>query len=424
MNIKKEAQDGSVTFTASPAGAEEHMFSPQKHVLHLVLALFFLVWWDLCGVWILPLLCYVVLLLLPLPFGGWNFSTRMEVRSVVILFFTLVSIQALIVWCVLRGGRFVLALLGVYVAWYTFLDDAPKRGGRFCPALRQRTFWRHIAAYFPMSLTRTAELDPKRNYIFGYHPHGIISVGALCNFATEATSFSRLFPGIDLRLLTLAINFRVPFFREYLLGMGINDASRESCCRNLTRGPGASVMLVVGGARESLATKPGQADLVLEHRKGFVKIALVTGASLVPVFSFGENDIFGVYHNATIANLQLAMQKRMGFAIPLFFGRALTGGLLHRVFGLNVGVMPLRMPVHSVVGRPIHVEKVEKPTQEQIDAVHAQYVEELKRVYKEWRDSWSTAREVALEKGDSRRKAILKDSRFQLDHQGSLEFLD
>ena len=27
-------------------------------------------------------------------------------------------------------------------------------------------------AYFPMSLTRTAKLDPKRNYIFGYHPHG------------------------------------------------------------------------------------------------------------------------------------------------------------------------------------------------------------------------------------------------------------
>ena len=27
-------------------------------------------------------------------------------------------------------------------------------------------------AYFPMSLTRTAKLDPKRNYIFGHHPHG------------------------------------------------------------------------------------------------------------------------------------------------------------------------------------------------------------------------------------------------------------
>jgi len=400
------------------------MFSPQKHVLNLVLALFFFMWWDFCGVWCLPLAGYIMLLIVPLPFGGWDFSARMEVRSVIIIVFGLISVPAFSIWCVVRGGRWASALLAVYVAWYLLLDSAPKRGGRFFQALRRRTFWRHFAAYFPMSLTRTAELDPTRNYLFGYHPHGIISVGALCNFATDATSFSRLFPGIDLRLLTLEMNFRVPFFREYLLGMGINDASRQSVKRNLTRSPSASVMLVVGGARESLATKPGQVDLVLENRKGFVKIALTTGASLVPVFSFGENDVFGVYHNERLENFQLSMQKRMGFAIPLFFGRALTGGVLHRVFGLNVGMMPLRMPVHSVVGRPIHVEKVESPTQEQIDTVHAQYMEELKRIYEEWRGVWAKAREEALEKGDPRRTAVLKDSVFQLDHQGTLDFVN
>jgi len=412
-----------VTFTAAPAGAGERMFTPQKHVLHLVLAIFFLMWWDLFGACCLPVAAYLVLLVCPFPFGGWGFSTRMEVRSVIIVFFTLASIPALSAWCILRGGRFPTALLVLYVAWYTLLDDAPKRGGRFCQTLRQRTFWRHFAAYFPMSLTRTTELDPEKNYLFGYHPHGIISVGALCNFATDATSFSRLFPGIDLRLLTLSMNFRVPFFREYLLGMGINDASRESCVQNLSRGAGSSVMLVVGGARESLATKPGQIDLVLEHRKGFVKIALTTGASLVPVFSFGENDVFGVYHSARVERWQLAMQKRLGFAIPLFFGRALTGGLLHRVFGANVGVMPLRVPVHSVVGRPVHVERVESPSQEQIDAVHTAYMDELKRIYKDWKDVWGKAREQALEKGDPERIAILKDSRFQLDNQGTLDFV-
>ena len=34
-------------------------------------------------------------------------------------------------------------------------------------------------AYFPMSLTRTAKLDPKRNYIFGYHPHGATLVSTI-----------------------------------------------------------------------------------------------------------------------------------------------------------------------------------------------------------------------------------------------------
>ena len=35
-----------------------------------------------------------------------------------------------------------------------------------------------------MRLHKTADLDPKGNYMFGYHPHGIIGVGAFITFAT------------------------------------------------------------------------------------------------------------------------------------------------------------------------------------------------------------------------------------------------
>lgn len=44
----------------------------------------------------------------------------------------------------------------------------------------------------------------------------------------------------------------------------------------------------VGGAQESLNAKPGHYQIVLKKRKGFIKLVLQTGASLVPVFSFGE----------------------------------------------------------------------------------------------------------------------------------------
>jgi 2-acylglycerol O-acyltransferase 2 len=74
----------------------------------------------------------------------------------------------------------------------------------------------------------------------------------------------------------------------FLSLMGIADASRESCNNCLSRGPGSAILLVLGGAKESLdAHAHADYELTL-HRKGFVKVALENHADLVPVFSFGE----------------------------------------------------------------------------------------------------------------------------------------
>lgn len=81
-----------------------------------------------------------------------------------------------------------------------------------------------------------------------------------------ATGFSKAFPGIVPHLLTLASNFRVPFYRDIILAMGICSVSRESCSNILKGGPGQSITIVVGGAAESLSAHPGTADLTLRKR--------------------------------------------------------------------------------------------------------------------------------------------------------------
>ena len=43
-----------------------------------------------------------------------------------------------------------------------------------------------------------------------------------------------------------------------------------------------------------MQVEPGTFNVVLGRRKGFVRLALQTGSSLVPVVSFGENDLFRV----------------------------------------------------------------------------------------------------------------------------------
>ena len=54
-----------------------------------------------------------------------------------------------------------------------------------------------------------------------------------------------------------------------LLRQGIVDVSAASITHTLTRrGPGASIMVIVGGAKESLHARPGTNTLVLAARKG------------------------------------------------------------------------------------------------------------------------------------------------------------
>lgn len=79
-----------------------------------------------------------------------------------------------------------------------------------------------LCAHSPLSLqlVKTHDLSPGHNYIIGSHPHGILCVGAFCNFITGSTGFSELFPGIRPFLTTLAGNFRLPLFREYLMSGG------------------------------------------------------------------------------------------------------------------------------------------------------------------------------------------------------------
>ncbi|KAI9839662.1 MAG: hypothetical protein M1819_002288 [Sarea resinae] len=267
--------------------------------------------------------------------------------------------------------------------------------------LRRAPIWSLFASYFPARLHRSQELPPTRKYIFGYHPHGIISLGVFAAFATEALGFSTLFPGLTNTLLTLDSNFRIPLYRDYALLMGIASVSRESCENLLSRGGpnnegmGRAITIVVGGARESLDAHPGTLRLVLGRRLGFVKLAIRTGADLVPVLGFGENDLYdqlGASQLPLVHKAQLLVKKLLGFTVPLFHARG--------VFNYDVGMMPYRRPVNVVVGRPIMVNQQGrdggKLDEKYVEEIHARYVDELKRLWDQWKDEFAPARKEDL----------------------------
>ncbi|WVQ81125.1 hypothetical protein IAT38_003247 [Cryptococcus sp. DSM 104549] len=277
-----------------------------------------------------------------------------------------------------------------YFIWIHF-DTAPDHGGRPKEWARRGFMWKYFAQYYPASIVKEADLPPDRTYLFGYHPHGIIGMGAFATFATEGTSFSEYFPGVKPHLLTLGSNFKIPFYRELLMIHGCGSVAKKSCSNVLSQGPGSAIAIVIGGATESLAAHPGTADLTLKRRFGFIKMAIREGADLVPVFSFGENDIYAQLANAKgswVYRIQKNFQKMFGFTLPLFYGRGL--------FNYNYGLMPFRHPIVSVVGKPIHVTRNPHPSDELVQELQRQYITELTRIWDRYKDLYARGRTKEL----------------------------
>ncbi|CAG8473277.1 1957_t:CDS:2 [Ambispora gerdemannii] len=270
---------------------------------------------------------------------------------------------------------------------FVLFDIAPENGGRRSNFCRRLQLWKWYADFFPVSLVKQAELDPKKNYIFGYHPHGIISVGAWTNFCTEANNVSEVFPGVTINMLMLTSNFNIPLYRDFFMAHGLCSVSRQSCVNILEKGPGNSILIVVGGAFESLSARPGVYNLILKKRLGFIKLALSKGADLVPVFSFGENDIWDQVNNESnsfVFKLQSIVHKASGVTIPLFHGRG--------IFNYEWGLLPHRRPIVTVVGKPISVKQNDNPTNEEVLELQNQYINGLFEIWDQYKDVYAKDR--------------------------------
>ncbi|XP_071512283.1 2-acylglycerol O-acyltransferase 1-like isoform X1 [Panulirus ornatus] len=272
-----------------------------------------------------------------------------------------------------------------YLTWFLGDRSVCNRGGRRFEWLRRWCLWKHYRDFFPVHLIKTADLDPSKNYIMGYHPHGILSAGAFCHFSTEGSDFSKTFPGFTPYLLVLEGHFLLPFYRDFFMGTGAVSATRESMDYLLGReGAGRALCLVVGGAKESLDCHPNTVVLHLNKRKGFCKMALRHGASLVPMFSFGENEIYDQVSNpegSFIRRFQNALQKIIGLAPCMFIGRG--------IFQYSFGIVPFRKPIYTVVGAPIDVPLVKNPTKEQIISLHETYVKSVIDLYNKYKQKYS-----------------------------------
>jgi 2-acylglycerol O-acyltransferase 2 len=340
--------------------------------------------------------------ILGIEFSIFDVPIERRLQTLSVCFFVFLFLQGLTLlgyatFIYLLFTRFYLITL-VYIVWYYFDLDICHCGGRPWLPSRKWRVWKYLADYFPVELIKTQDLDPNRNYIFGIHPHGVMSIAAFVNFGTEATGFSKKFEGLTSHLLTLNGQFYGPFMREFFMLCGSAAASVRSLKwilenKGNCNKKGQVCVLIVGGAAESLEAHPGKFKLILNHRTGFIRIAMQTGACLVPVISFGENDLYIALPNpkgSKLRSIQEKIKRSLGFGLPIIHGRG--------VFNYSFGFLPYRRHVYTVVGKPIEVKLNSNPTEEAIKSLHSLYVQELAKLFDEHKHKYiSNADSVNLE---------------------------
>lgn len=311
-----------------------------------------------------------------------------RLQTLAVLYYTLDFINCLgLLYIAILVGLLLTPLFFVtilYAIWYVYDFHTPSRGGYSWRPLHKWFVYELCRDYFPIKLVKTADIDPSKNYIFGVHPHGVLSNGIICNFASDATGFDRLFPGIRRSILTLKENFFFPIHREIMMLTGVCNVTRESIDDLLTQhGTGQAVVIVPGGAIEATNAAERTMVLTLAKRMGFVRMAMIHGADLVPVIQFGENDIYKTMvfpRGSLLKKLQEKFTKTFGPSPPVYYGRG--------IFQYTFGPLPFRKPITGVVGRPISVTRNPEATREQVAELHAKYCDELVKLFNEHKSKY------------------------------------
>lgn len=152
-----------------------------------------------------------------------------------------------------------------------------------------------------------------------------------------------------------------------------NDPKHESNRDGYTSN---APVLMVGGAQEALLAFPNRYKFILKHRKGFIRLAIQNGASLVPAIAFGENNIFEQIQYPTgslCRRLQDIIKWYTGVSPVHFNGR----GFLQ----YNFGFIPRRHPITMVIGTPIPLETNIDPSKEEINKIHTIFCKQLTELF-------------------------------------------
>lgn len=264
-----------------------------------------------------------------------------------------------------------------YWIWILLIDKSYKKDGRLSKKFQHLAIWTRICKYFNSTINIEEKLDNNQQYIFCQFPHGALSSGHLLTFTNGAGFYDNVYNG-EKRDLAATGLFFIPLLRDLCILLGCVDASKKTAVYNLKKG--RSILIFVGGEKEQLMTKANDHKIYLKNRKGFVKLALEYNCKLVPLYLYGENEI---YLNSDFAmGIRKWLQRNFQLGLPI---------VLH--------FFPKKVSLNLEVGKPIEYKRKSNDvaiTDEEINDFHNKFCIAIENLFDNTKSKYGIDKDTKL----------------------------
>lgn len=292
-----------------------------------------------------------------------------------------VVVFGIALWCLPKPvACFVLATYAVAAVW-PIAPPYPSWGVQMAHAVTNGA-----VKYFPATLEWEDYDDYVKGaesgvaHLIGLEPHSVLPLSIVTFgkyfYCSPDTSPRCVYTS---RGLATPVLFHIPFLRQLWTWLGMDAISKAKMVSLLN--DGKTALLIPGGVAECLAMKPGVETVYLRKRFGFVKVAIQTGARLVPAFTFGQSETYNYVRLGppVCSNKVVELVARVLQMAPMaFWGKCGT-------------FLPKQVPMRTIVGKPIAVVKNENPSNEEVAAKLEEFIDAMERLHETHKERFGYA---------------------------------
>eukprot|EP00915_Cephaloidophora_sp_WS-2016_P010680 GHVH01015736.1.p1 GENE.GHVH01015736.1~~GHVH01015736.1.p1 ORF type:complete len:376 (-),score=35.28 GHVH01015736.1:362-1489(-) len=230
-------------------------------------------------------------------------------------------------------------------------------------AMFMRKLSRNISYLHSSSIAVNQSQPSSRPCLFAYHPHGIFTLGWSMTQVCDVELLRGVrFCFADILYWTPLVFICCNMFARH---GAVNSKFMKECMQR-----NESLALIPGGFEEATIHSKDHDRVYLSKRTGFIALAVRNGYDVRPVFSFGERTSYWNIQSGLAFRLWL---NTLPLQMPgiLAVGRSFLFPLLPRS----------GTKIHVVIGAPMRFTQIEKPTRDEVNLAHEDYVNALMEMY-------------------------------------------